>query len=503
MATPDKARRSWDLILLSILVFALVIARACIQSVTIDEADAFTAFATRDSGLMWYPVAQNHLLNTMLERLAWNIFGFNQVAMRLPAVLGAAIYLVASVRICSRFEGRLFRTVVFVCLAANPFVLDYLVAARGYSLAVALLLAAIALFCDSVDRLVAGESMSLERCALISVLLALSTAANFSFAIVDIVAGVSFLIAVFVAAGFPRGRIVRLAVWGTVPGIAVGVFLCISNVIRWHAGEFVFGAHSPREMWTSLFVTLFPLPNPEIVNPVLYHAWSRARLPLCIAAVLLLCVQMAAVVSVRRVRETRELRPGAFIASTLSGIVILTVALHWILWRVGGLLLPMNRTALFFAPLLTLILAAAADVLVREPRFRSFAIPGVVILAGCSVYYLSALRLHYFQEWRFNEDTKDVYWVLSDVERQCGIHDFSTEWHYAATLNFYRRQYQSRTLKPFVAVFKDAFPKDKGSYVFNYIDGADFARENGLAIWYHNEETGATVAVRSCPASVK
>jgi hypothetical protein len=62
LANPDKSGRCRDLILPSILVFALLIARACIQSVTIDEADAFTAFATRDSGLMWYPVAQNFMV---------------------------------------------------------------------------------------------------------------------------------------------------------------------------------------------------------------------------------------------------------------------------------------------------------------------------------------------------------------------------------------------------------------------------------------------------------
>jgi hypothetical protein len=275
------------------------------------------------------------------------------------------------------------------------------------------------------------------------------------------------------------------------------------NLFRWRAGEFVFGAHSLQEMWTSLFHTLFPPPNPEIVNPILYHSWVRARVPLCIAAVVLLCAQLGVVFSVRRIREARGLRPGVLTTAALSGIAALSVALHWIAWRAFGLLLPLNRTALFFAPLLTLIFALGTDVLRREPGFRRFAIPGVAVLAACSVHYLSAFRLHYFQEWRFNEDTKDVYWVLHEVERQCGIHDFSTEWHYTSALNFYRRQYQSTTLKPFVAVFKDTFPKDKASYVFSYVDGVDFMRENGLAVWYHNEETGATVAVRSCPASVK
>jgi hypothetical protein len=278
------------------------------------------------------------------------------------------------------------------------------------------------------------------------------------------------------------------------------MFLCISNLVRWHAGEFVFGARSLREMWASLFATLFPPPNPEIVNPILYHAWAGARLPLCIAAVALLCLPMATVLSVKRIRGAGELRSGVLTGAALSVIVILTIALHWIAWRVFGLLLPMNRTALFLAPLLTLVFAAGLDVLRREPAFRGFAIPGAVVLAACSLYYLSALRLHYFQEWRFNEDTKDVYWVVSDVERRCGIHDFSTEWHYVSALNFYRLQYRSRTMKPFVPVFRESFPKDKDSYIFNYVDGVAFIRENGLTVWYHNEETGATVAVRSCAA---
>ena len=489
-----------DLIVLSLFAFCLLIVRACIQSVTIDEADAFMAFATRGGELIWYPAAQNHILYTLLERLSWNIFGFNQVAMRLPALLGAAIYLVSAVRIGTAFSGRVFRLSIFVCLALNPFVLDYLVAARGYSLAVALLLAAIAVFWSSVTGTPDRGPVALWCCALISVLLGLSFAANFSFAIVDIIAGLVFLAGVVVSDTGPRRRVLPIVLWGALPGIAVALFFCAYTLSKWPSGEFVFGAHSLHDMRVRFFRDLFPPPNPEIVNPLINKVWARMSLPLCLAAFVVLATQLGAMLSIRRIRETIQVRPTLLVSAALSVIVVFTVGFHWLAFRAFGLYLPMGRTAVFFVPLLTLILAAGTDVF-RRMSLRRFALPGVTILAACSIYYLSALRLHYFQEWRFNEDTKTVFWVIRDVEIRCGIHEFSTEWRYAPTLNFYRRQYENRTMKPFTAAFMESLPLDKRAYVLYYPDAEQFVAKNALAIWYQNQETGAAVAIRSCPAN--
>ena len=67
---------------LAALAFCLLIARACIQSVTIDEADGFMSFATGGGRLMWYPAAQNHVLNSMPQSLSWNLFGFHQLTLQ-------------------------------------------------------------------------------------------------------------------------------------------------------------------------------------------------------------------------------------------------------------------------------------------------------------------------------------------------------------------------------------------------------------------------------------
>ena len=499
----EKRRYPSDLVLVSAAAFCYLVARACIQSVTIDEADSFMTFAAGAMGDSWYPASQNHLLNTLLERLSWSIFGFNQVAMRLPALLGAAIYLGSAVGICARFAGRVFRMLVFVCLVFNPFVLDYLVAARGYSLAVGFLLAAVAVFWWAIDREAEADPASLRRGALVSVLLALSFAANFSFAIADILAGVIFLLAAVIAEpGLSRRRIARIGISGTLPGAGVALFLCASVLFHWHSGELVYGAHSLREMWTSLFRASFPPPNPEIVNPLLYRIWAGMGFPLCVVAIIFLCAQVAAVVSMPRIWGATELRPTACIAIALGSIILLAVALHWAAFHAAGLLLPEARTGLFFAPLLTLLFAASADVLRRQPGLRRLSIPAVAILAVCSVYFSSGLRLHYFQQWWFNEDTKNVFWVMRDIEHRCGVHEFVTEWYYVATLNFYRRQYENETMIPFSSAHKDSLPKGKGAYVVYYPDDENFLKENGLSVWYHNWRTGAAVAVRACPERV-
>src|SRR4029077_1186426 len=55
---------------------------------------------------------------------------------RLPALIGAAIFIVRSLDLSEMLAPKgIFRLALFVCLTYNPFVQDYLVAARGYSLA--------------------------------------------------------------------------------------------------------------------------------------------------------------------------------------------------------------------------------------------------------------------------------------------------------------------------------------------------------------------------------
>jgi len=76
--------------------------------------------------------------------LATQIFGTSELTVRLPALLGATLYITASYRLCRLLSRSLvLQLALFVCLVYNPFIFDYLVTARGYALALGLLMWAI------------------------------------------------------------------------------------------------------------------------------------------------------------------------------------------------------------------------------------------------------------------------------------------------------------------------------------------------------------------------
>ena len=128
--------------------FAVVwmIARAAVQSITIDEADTYLVWAARPDPSHWEPGSNNHILNSVLIRLTTSVFGPSHLTMRAPALLGGIVYvLVCCWLSVTLMRARVLCWALFVCLVFNPFAFDYLVAARGYSLAIAFLTCAIAL----------------------------------------------------------------------------------------------------------------------------------------------------------------------------------------------------------------------------------------------------------------------------------------------------------------------------------------------------------------------
>src|SRR5580704_2452365 len=129
-------------------VFAMcwVVARAAIQSITIDEAETYLNWVWPAYPTHWTPHANNHVLNSMLMRLFATIFGASPLTLRIPALLGAALYITAAYSLVRLITTRpLLQWSLFVCLVFSPFVMDYLVAARGYGMASAFLLWMIAL----------------------------------------------------------------------------------------------------------------------------------------------------------------------------------------------------------------------------------------------------------------------------------------------------------------------------------------------------------------------
>ena len=212
------------------LAMLVAVVRARIQSITIDEADAFLIWVARSGPSHWEAASNNHVLNSLLTRFTTSAFGVSEFTVRLPALLGAVIYIGAAYALCRMLaKSAWVAWPLFVCLVYNPFVMDYLAAARGYSLALGFLTAALAL-AASLQVEGAARLRPLATCAAISVCAALSFAAHFAFAPA---AGATWLVLSVWIWRTHGGGLPRKIAASTLPGLGVSLLLTVPTVAHW------------------------------------------------------------------------------------------------------------------------------------------------------------------------------------------------------------------------------------------------------------------------------
>jgi hypothetical protein len=112
------------------------------------------------------------------------LFGLSPMTLRAPALIGGVLYIAASYSLWKLVaHDGLLRWSLFVSCVYNPFIMDYLVEARGYGLALGFLAMALFLFSRLVLREdAAGERRSLRDAIWISTFAGLAICGNFTFA---------------------------------------------------------------------------------------------------------------------------------------------------------------------------------------------------------------------------------------------------------------------------------------------------------------------------------
>ncbi len=491
------------LLLPGVALFAMlwVVARAHVQAVTMDEAVTYTNFVALQAPTHWIPHANNHVLNSMLIRLFTSIFGVSHVTVRSGALIGAAVYIFVAYQL-SKLIARdfLLRLSLFLCLVYNPFVFDFMVAARGYGLATAFLACAIWVVAFHKREATGGEPNSLlVACCLSSVLAGLSFVSNFAFAIADAAAMLMLYLwtcragtALEPDRAQPAKRYAKLAAACALPGLLVATLLAGSTILEWPKDQLVYGAESLRETFSSIAEASLYEPNPYLISPLFYHGVTRLSafiLPLLGA----LCAwRLIHILFDRSRRPNVETRWLLGFSAVLAGTIAATLSVHWLAFRLFRVLLPKDRTAIYLVVLITLfagILAAvpfgskAGDVSRRS-------LTAALFILG--VFFVLCLRLNYFKEWKWDSDVNRVYSVLAYYNHTCGLKDISTNWRYDASLNFYRATSGRETIYQFPG--SRDYPPGKRAYVLYYPEDQGFIFEHGLKVVYRGQ-SDATVVI--------
>lgn len=132
-------RRYYVWVILGLVFFGYVVARAIMVSITHDEVNTSLLYARMSVyDIVTYkdPIPNNHILHTLLVKLSEGIFGISQFSVRIPNLVGFWVYFSATVAFFYACSEKWFvRLFGFVVLLLNPFFVDFFSLARGYALA--------------------------------------------------------------------------------------------------------------------------------------------------------------------------------------------------------------------------------------------------------------------------------------------------------------------------------------------------------------------------------
>jgi hypothetical protein len=145
--------------------FAFAAVRAVRVPLTYDEAAAYLRYIASDVPSVFdtnllsvfnFEVATNHFLNTLLTRICVVAFGDSELVLRIPNLIGYAMYLGFSFLILHRRTRGPIAFAGIMLLNANPYVLDFFALSRGYGLSLGFLMGTLFFFVRFLEQLQRG-----------------------------------------------------------------------------------------------------------------------------------------------------------------------------------------------------------------------------------------------------------------------------------------------------------------------------------------------------------
>ncbi len=467
-------------------LFVVCVYRAATQSLVHDEALTFRLYIAGPVGSIFQSYDPNHhFLNTLLMKASAAIFGDSELALRLPALAGALLYFTSAFRLSlSAFgEGVLFPLAVGL-LSLNPFTLDFMVAARGYGMALALLLFALAMLHEAL----ASEPVPPKKLMLAGAALALSVTANLIFLLPALgVAGVALYLlpkpepSPVKAAGkhSTRKRPARHEtrprwIWVVAPMAVVGLlFVQLAPIDQMKLGLFYVGADSVRDSLRSLATVALEHSGPLRTGRIA-DLWRDA-----VAFVVAPAVVAAALAAGWRKRDRLLL----LVSAPLVFAALALVLMHYVLGRPY----PADRTGIYFAPLVCLAMVGLA-------RVSKIGAWGVYALAAILlVQFGLASNTRMFWVWEYDADTRDMSRYIAshrnpaaDTVRVGGSWQLSEAMAYYMVKNNWQWMAVERRPPELGYDYYMIIPQDEG-----------LLGQIGLTVVYRGPISGSMLAVRS------
>jgi len=486
-------------------VFAVNVYRSTHQSITADEAFTWDWYIANP--FQWILVvynANNHVLHTLLCRLSVRALGLSELTMRLPSLAGGLFYLAFVYKLCRLLFNHL-RTflLAMTALTLNPFIMDYLSAARGYGMALGFFTAALYFVIRFFED--EREAANTNRVILAAVLLGLSISANLVFLFPAI--AVAITITGLGLIGAPGGARTRTLLWMIsrfwLPFAVLAVVFLAVPLAHAKKDAFYYGGNSLLETTLSMVQQSFFHPDnawradttPAIIirSIDIIARWAvPAILVLVFAALIPVCLRWL------RARDFRAL--GALDRAYVVIAVVLAISLGMLIaaHRLAGMAYPLDRTAIYLVALLTLECMLLVAYLQNAPNLH----PAIRILSSAPavialVIFLRGFTTSYYYVWRYDAGTQRIFHLLEGQPQFNASKPMrvGADWRFDFSLNFYRQMYHADWL---ARVLRDPPPEAGGfDYYLLLPEDEESTRKLGLRVIYRDPISDQELAVPS------
>jgi len=139
----NKEKKVFIFLFLAVWIYILL--RAVFSPIIHDEAESFYIYIQTGNFVPPHAFwdANNHLLNSLFAFISWKLFGTSLIALRLPNVISALIYLFFVYKFAQIVQNRFNRWVFVFSMVFVHFIIEFFAYSRGYGMSMAFLLGAI------------------------------------------------------------------------------------------------------------------------------------------------------------------------------------------------------------------------------------------------------------------------------------------------------------------------------------------------------------------------
>ncbi len=509
----------------ALVLFAVLLAtnfyRAATQSIVHDEALTWQLYlAGPASNIFHYYDPNHHFLATVLFRVSTTLFGSSEFAMRLPTLLAGAWFYWTVFRLCALVLGAGWLFLLgCAAITLNPLLLDFMVAARGYGLAIAgLFWALYQMLCWFDDRSngVADEVLR-KRLWKAALGCSIAVATNLTFVIPAAILALAFCVLIVRSSKTPADESKPLSapaaktskkskktkpaaarrpvspyaplVHVIIPIIVLAVaFLLAAPIDMARSKDFYAGTSTAMKSLQDMMESSFAYGH----SAGALHNIEQVCTD--IALVFLPVIALAAFILMAARQPWRSTVERATLLSSLAvvGSALLLIGAN----LTAGIPYPQNRTGIYFIPMASLAALGLARMLAERPGFPRW-MGGVIslVLVLFTLEFAAQWNVKSFRVWRYDTDTKRVFQALEAAPKPPTADNapirLGVSWIFEPALNYYREVRKATWLAP---VERDGFDGARQFYVVSPEDQAS-AKLPKMKPIYKAPSSGAVLAI--------